>query len=353
MADQPDKSQKTEEPTAKRLEDARKKGDIAKSQDVPVWFMMVGGAALLMVSGPIGGMISQPLIGLMDHPHAFSLQNGGAMALTRALAFAMVPVAAIIFGVVTLFAFIGHFIQARPLWTAEKMKPKLSKLSPIGGLGRMFGPQGWMNLLKSVLKLAAITLALAYAVWPEVSLIEKAGAMETGVLVQSVKEIARRLVIAALVVTGMIAAIDFLFQKYQHHEKMKMTRQEVKDEHKQSDGDPQVKAKIRQLRQERSRKRMMAEVPKATVIIANPTHYSVALRYDETTAAPVCIAKGVDDVALRIRIVGEEAGVPIVENPPLARALFALVDLDDTIPREHFEAVAKIIGFVMRTKTRR
>ena len=207
-----------------------------------------------------------------------------------------------------------------------------------------------MNLAKALMKLVAIAAALMYAVWPERSFVERAGAMEIAVLAGVLQDIASRLLLAALVVVGLIAAIDYIFQKQQFDKKMKMSRQEIKDEHKQSEGDPQVKAKIRQLRMEKSRSRMMAAVPDATVIITNPTHYSIALRYDDETPAPICVAKGVDDLALRIREVAAENNIPLVENPPLARALYARMEVDETIPREHYEAVAKIISFVMKTK---
>ena len=353
MAEQQDQSQKTEEPTQKRLDDARKKGDAVRSQDVPIWFSMLGIALLIAASQPILGMIARPLHSLLDHPHAFQLDNGGAMALVEALIFAIAPAAAIVFGIVALFALSGHLIQNRPAWTIEKMKPKLSKLSPLEGFKRIFGPQGLMNLFKSILKLSAIAAALAYAVWPDISLIERAGAMDVASLASVLQSIAGRLLIATLVVVGIIAAIDYLFQKQQFDKKMKMSRQEIKDEHKQAEGDPHVKAKIRQLRHERSSQRMMAAVPDATVIVTNPTHYSIALRYDDETPAPVCVAKGVDELALRIREVAEEHDIPLVENPPLARALYARMDVDEVIPREHYEAVAKIISFVMRTKRRR
>lgn len=350
MADDQDKSQKTEEPTQKRLDDARKKGDAARSTDVPIWFMMLGIAVLIAASGPLLRMIARPLVSLIDHPHAFRLEDGGAMKLTGAVIWSVAPAAAIVFGVLTFTALAGHLIQNPPAWTAEKMKPKLSKLNPMEGFKRIFGPQGLMNLFKSILKLVAIVAALAYAVWPNLSLLERAGAMEIGILVGALQSIAGRLLIATLVVVGLIAAIDYLFQKQQFNDRMKMSRQEIKDEHKQSEGDPQVKAKIRQLRYQRSQQRMMAAVPEATVIITNPTHYSIALKYDDETPAPICVAKGVDDLALRIREVAEEHKIPLIENPPLARALYANMDVDEVIPREHYEAVAKIISFVMRTK---
>jgi flagellar biosynthetic protein FlhB len=265
----------------------------------------------------------------------------------------MAPVSGLVLGVLVLFALSGHLIQNRPSWTAEKMKPKLSKLSPLEGFKRIFGPQGMMNVAKSLFKLVAIALALIYAIGPDISLIERAGSLDFVSLAAAIKEIAGRLLIATLVVVGLIAAVDYIFQKQQFDKKMKMSRQEIKDEHKQSEGDPMVKAKIRQLRHQKSQQRMMAAVPNATVVITNPTHYSIALRYDDETPAPVCVAKGVDELALRIREVAEENEIPMIENPPLARALYARMEVDDVIPKEHYEAVAKIVSFVMQTKKTR
>jgi flagellar biosynthetic protein FlhB len=357
MAEEQDDSQKTEEPTQKRLEEARKKGDVVKSLDVPIWFLFLATAAIMAAAGPLAGMIADPLVRIMDHPHAFKLTDGGAQQLMGALLMSLALPLGIIFAVITVASLLGHVIQHRPLWTGEKMKPELSKLSPIKGLQRMFGMQGWMNLLKSFLKMAAITAAMIYAVWPEATAISESGRLDPEGLLIMTQVIAGRLLLAAIVVIGIIAAIDYLFQRFTFMKRMRMSRQDVRDEVKQQEGDPQIRARLRQIRLERSRKRMMQNVPKSTVVITNPTHYSVALRYDpEVDAAPVCMAKGVDEVALRIREKAKEHGIPIVENVPLARALFATVEIEETVPREHFEAVAKVIGFVMNTakaKTRR
>jgi flagellar biosynthetic protein FlhB len=256
----------------------------------------------------------------------------------------------IIFGIIAVASVIGHIVQHRPLWTGEKMKPDLAKLSPGKGLARMFGPQGWMNLFKSFLKMGAITGAMIYAVWPEATAISESARLDPAGLLAMTQAIAGRLLLAAVVVVGIIAAIDFLYQRWSFMQRMRMSRRDIKDEVKQQEGDPHVRARLRQIRLERSRKRMMQNVPKSTVVITNPTHYSVALRYDpEKDAAPVCMAKGADEVALRIREVAKEHDIPIVENVALARALFATVEIEETVPREHFEAVAKVIGFVMNT----
>lgn len=350
MAEEQDDSQKTEEPTQKRLEEARKKGDIVKSQDVPIWFLMMGVAVIMAAAGPITAMIADPLVRILDHPHAFRLSEGGAQKLMASLLMSLSGPLMIIFGVIAVGGLLGHILQSRPLWTFEKMKPDLSKLSPAKGLARMFGAQGWMNLLKSILKMVGVAAALAYAVWPEVAAISEAGQLDPSALLGMTQAISGRLLLAAVVVVGLIAAIDYLYQRWSFMQRMRMSRRDLRDEVKQQEGDPMVRARLRQIRLERSRKRMMQNVPKSTVVITNPTHYSVALRYDpEKDAAPVCMAKGVDEVALRIREVARENNVPIVENVPLARALFASVEVEETVPREHFEAVAKVIGFVLNT----
>ncbi len=350
MAEDQDNSQKTEDPTQKRLEEARKKGDIAKSQDVPVWFLMLAAAAIMAGAGPLAQMIADPLVRIMEHPHAFKLTDGGAQRMLGGLLASLLTPMAVIFGVISVAGVIGHVIQHPPLWTGEKMKPDLSKLSPGKGLARMFGANGWMNLLKSILKMCAVAGAMMYAVWPEATAITEAGRLDPAGLLTMTQAIAGRLLLAAIVIIGLIAGMDFLWQRFSFMQRMRMSRRDVREEVKQQEGDPHIRARLRQIRLERSRKRMMQNVQKATVVITNPTHYSVALRYEpETDAAPVCMAKGVDDLAMRIREKAKEHGVPIVENVALARALFAVVEVEETVPREHFEAVAKVIGFVMKT----
>ena len=351
MAEDQDNSQKTEDPTQRKLEEARKKGDIAKSLDVPIWFLILAIAGIMAAAGPLAAMIADPLVRIMDHPHAFRLQDGGAQQLMGSLLMSLLVPLGVIFGAISAAGVLGHVIQHRPLWTGEKIKPDLAKLSPGEGLKRMFGSQGWMNLVKSILKMAAITAAMIYAVWPEATAISQSSQLEPGGLLLMTQVIAGRLLLAAIVVVGLIAALDFVWQRYTFMQRMRMSRRDIRDEVKQQEGDPHIRAKLRQIRLERSRKRMMQNIPKSTVVITNPTHYSVALRYDpEKDAAPVCMAKGVDDVALRIREAAKEHNIPIVENVPLARALFATVEIEESVPREHFEAVAKVIGFVMNAK---
>ena len=224
MADEQDDSQKTEEPTQKRLEDARQKGDIVKSLDVPIWFLFLATAGIMSAAGPLAAMIADPLVRIMDHPHAFKLTDGGAQQLLGALLMSLALPLGIIFSVIAVASVLGHVIQHRPLWTGEKMKPELSKLSPLKGLQRMFGMQGWMNLLKSILKMGAMTAAMMYAVWPEAAAISESGRLDPEGLLLMTQVIAGRLLLAAIVVIGIIAAIDYTYQRFSFMKRMRMSR---------------------------------------------------------------------------------------------------------------------------------
>jgi flagellar biosynthetic protein FlhB len=247
----------------------------------------------------------------------------------------------------------GNIAQSGLIFTGEKLKPDWSKVSPLKGFKRIFGPDGLVQFIKTFLKLVAVGVICWLVLKPHLRELETMAAMSPALILPMARDLAVSLLVSALVFLGFTAGADYIWQRFRFAERMKMSKEELKEDYKQSEGDPHVKAKLKQIRAQRSRQRMMQNVPRATVIVTNPTHYSVALRYETGDAAPVCVAKGVDALALRIREVAREHAVPIVENVPLARALYAAVDVDETIPREHFEAAAKVIGFVMqRRKTR-
>ena len=231
------------------------------------------------------------------------------------------------------------------------IKPELKKISLISGAKRVLGSRAVIEFIKGMLKLSLVAIVAFTMALPVLMDIELFPMRSIEATLDRMYLVVLMLMAGTIAVMTAIAGLDFAYQKYTNHQQMKMTKQEVKDEHKQQEGDPLVKSRIRQLRMERARQRMMASVPKADVIITNPTHYAVALEYKmDSMPAPKLLAKGVDEVAQRIRNVAEEHGVPIVENPPLARALYATVDLDEEIPEEHYKAVAEIIGYVMRLK---
>ncbi len=243
----------------------------------------------------------------------------------------------------------GNVLQHRPVFTFERIKPDLSKLSPMAGFKRLFGMDGLANLAKGLLKIAVVAVAIWTQVWPERAMFEAALGQSPQGIAGDMSHLLFKMLIAELAAPAAIAAGDYFLQRFQFMRRNRMSKQEIKEEFRQTEGDPAVKAKIRQLRQERSRRRMIAAVPEATVVIMNPTHFAVALKYESgKMSAPVCVAKGIDALALRIRKVAEENDVPVVENPPLARALHAAVEVDQAIPAEHYKAVAQVIGYVMR-----
>ena len=231
--------------------------------------------------------------------------------------------------------------------------PRLASFVLLGGgiigFKRVFGLDGLLNFVKGIAKILLVGGACVWAAWLERERVVTALDLPPAGVATLAFSLVFKAVLAGLVVLAVIAALDYVYQRRRFMGRHRMTRQELRDELKQSEGDPQVKARIRQIRLERSRKRMIAAVPEATVVITNPTHYAVALKYESgKMSAPVCVAKGVDHLALTIRKVAEENDVPVVENPPLARALYAAVEIDDEIPAEHYKAVAQIIGYVMR-----
>ena len=283
------------------------------------------------------------------------LQAGAGIEIGMRAVWAVTPFLAALMLAVVIGGVGGNLAQSGFLFTAEKIKPKWSAVSPLSGFKRIFGPDGIVQFIKTFLKLIAIGAVCWWVLKPHTREFENLAAMSPAMILPFARDLAGSLMIAALIFLGFTAGADFIWQKFRFAKRMRMTKEETKEDYKQTEGDPHVKGKLRQIRMQRSRQRMMQAVPTATVIVTNPTHYSVALRYepDQGDGAPICVAKGVDAVALRIRELARESGVPIVENVPLARALYATVDVDEVIPREHFEAAAKVIGFVMQGRKRR
>ncbi|MES1196985.1 MAG: flagellar biosynthesis protein FlhB [Pseudomonadota bacterium] len=350
-----DDDDRTEEPTARKLERAREQGDIIYSPEVGAALSLVALTMILSyLSGPIANEISRSFIGFLAAPDQFSADPGSL----RRIGMLVSIKALMIFGMVAVaLAFAGiaaRFLQDKPTFTASRLQPKLDKLNPMTGFGRVFGKAAFASFLKSLVKFVVVGAALTSALWPHRDELQRISLLDPAALLPFVKERVVHMLIAMTSAAGLLAAVDYIFTRQSYMKKQRMSRQEIKEEMRQSEGDPMVKARLRMIRMERSRKRMLQQVPQASVVITNPTHYAIALRYEQgETAAPICLAKGVDDVALRIRAVAEEHNVPIVEDPPLARALFAAADVDEPIPREHYEAVAKVIGFVMRLANRR
>jgi flagellar biosynthetic protein FlhB len=347
----PEKSSKTEDPSQKKLEDAHKKGDVVKSQEVTTWFMLAGsGLMFALMAAPTSVALAESLKTLMANADQYEVGGSAFGAFFSGLSNSILLAALIPLAVLLLFGIAGNLVQHMPLLSLDPIKPKLSKISPIEGFKRLFSTEAVVNFVKGLVKLAVVSAVLWFALQPDLDRLETIVSADPVMILAQFQEMGVKIIGAVLAVVTIMAIADYVYQRNRWWERQKMTVQETRDEYKQMEGDPKVKGRIRAIRNERSRKRMMAQVPQATVVITNPTHFAVALKYDKSMAAPLCLAKGVDAVALRIRGVAEENDVPIVENPPLARALFASVEVDETIPAEHFKAVAQVIGFVMRLK---
>lgn len=355
MAEGADDADRTEEPTQKRIEDARARGEIIYSTEVGSAFSLL---AVTMIVAFMAGPISRDL----GHLFAGALANAGQsaadphalMRLYSALGVRVLGVIGLVLGALAVAGLAARFIQDRPGWSAKRLSPNLDRLNPMEGAKRVFGAQALGNFGKTALKFVVVGAAVTWALWPRDGVLTIMPMLDVAALGPYVQARAVALLIACTAAASAIALVDYIFVRQSYMRRLRMTRHELKEEFRQSEGDPQVRAKLRQIRQERAKKRMMAAVPKATVVITNPTHYAVALKYDrEVSPAPVVVAKGVNETALRIREVAREHDVPVMEDPPLARALYAAADIDETIPREHFEAVAKIIGYVLRLAERR
>jgi flagellar biosynthetic protein FlhB len=350
MADAPDRDQKTHAPTDKRLADAREKGNLPAAPEMRHAAIF---AAALVVAGGLGvwtfARIGRRLLGFWGAAEDIVLDSHGAANLAGGLIVQTGLLLAPLLGVTVAAAVAAGFAAGMPTISWTRVAPKWSKLSPVAGAGRLFGARALTEFAKTLAKLGAVAVIAMILVWPQASGLERLVGADPVAVAGAAGGLAVTLLKAVALLVGAVAAADLLYQRRSWLKKLMMSLQEIKDEHKQNEGDPKIKAKIRAIGIQRSRRRMMAAVPTASVVITNPTHYAVALRYDHgSMAAPVVVAKGVDAVALRIREVATDAGVPLVENRPLARALHAAAELDRPIPVEHYAAVAEVIGYVMR-----
>jgi len=351
MADE-DESQKTEEPTPKKLRDAEQKGEVASSQELKTLVMMIAAVAVIAAYGGwIVNKIVPRLQSFIARSHEISSDETGMLNTLSGLLFEVFLAMLLPFCVFIAAAIVANRTQHKFTLTFEKLKPDIKNLSLLKGAKKIFGKRIGVEFGKIVGKLTAIGGVIFLIAYPERARLDTIMLLAPIDILALIHMMAIKLMVGVIIVMLIIAAIDYSFQKYQYIKRLKMTKQEVKDENKQSDGDPKVKARLRQIRFERHTQRMMASVPKADVVITNPTHYAVALEYKhETMDVPVLLAKGVDDVALRIRERATEYDIPILENPPLARALYASVEIDEEIPPDHYKAVAEVISQIMKLR---
>ena len=353
MSDQPDDSEKTEDASSKKLEDAHNKGDVPKSQEVNAWFVIVASTMVIGIAAPSTVEdFSRAFRIFLSAPHEIAVDQGSLMVVWEQIGILVLKCLAFPMIILLIGSAAGGLVQHAPIFSAENMKPKLSKISPAAGVKRLFSVKSLMNFAKGLVKLALVGTATFLIVWPMRDQLLIIMTMDLSLLLPFVQSIALKIFAAVISILTVLAAADYYFELVQWNKKQRMTLKEVKDEYKQTEGDPTIKAKLRALRMQKGRKRMMAEVPSAAVVITNPTHYAVALKYEPGMGAPICVAKGMDAVALKIREIAGDNDIPIVESPPLARALYATVEIEDSIPSEHYKAVAEVIGYVMRLKSK-
>jgi len=351
MAEQADDNEKSEEPTRKRLDEAVARGDVAKSPEVSAWFVIAAAALVLMTFAvPAGNSLKVTLGGILANAHRISVDGGGLLHFAGRAGTEILAALSIPFLLLMLAALAGGMIQHRPVFSTESLTPKLSKISPGAGLKRLFSKVALANFIKGLLKIALLGGVMVLLFWPERARLGALVTMAPEGILPFATVFALRLLGIVVAILAVIAAADFFFQYRQWHARQKMSLRDIREEIRQSDGDPAIKARIRRIREQRARKRMMADLPKASVVIVNPTHYAVALKYERGDHAPLCLAKGVDALALRIREAAAAHGVPVVDNPPLARALHAGVDIGAEISPEHYRAVAEVIGYVMNLR---
>jgi len=351
MAEERDDTERSEDPTPKRLDEAIKRGDVVKSSEVNTWFMIAGGTLMLMVfATPLAANLATTFSGLLANSYQIPADGPALAALARRLAINILTVLGIPFLLLALAAIAGNAIQHRTVFSVEPLRPQLSKISLVAGFNRLFSRQALANFAKGLAKLTLMGAVIVALLWPQRHRLGGLVKADPAVILPFTRSLTMQMLGTVVAILAIIAAADYLFQYRQWYERQKMSLRELKEEFRQTEGDPTVKGKLRQLRQSRTRKRMMAAVPKAAVVITNPTHFAVALQYERGMNAPVCLAKGVDLIARKIREVAEAHGIPVVENPPLARTLHATVEIDQEIPPEHYRAVAEIIGYLMRLR---
>jgi flagellar biosynthetic protein FlhB len=346
---------KTEKPTPKRRGDARNKGQVAKSADVNGAAVLLAGFGVLSLLAPsildrLEGVVRRGLVQAMNVDLAAADGLGDVM-IWAATAFA--AVIAPIVGVMALVGVLANVAQVRFKVTPHVVKPQIKKLNPLQGFKKMFGPQGLFEAAKASAKTAVIGAVVFFAIWPKLPELAMLVGMPPAALLVQLAQSIFSIALRAAGAFAVIAAVDFLWQRRQHEKSLKMSKDEVKQEARQSDVAPEVRGAIRRRQFEQARRRMLADVPTADVVVTNPTHFAVALRYDGSKVAPEVVAKGADLIAKAIREKAAEHDVPIVSNPPLARKLYREIEIGQLVPEDLYAAVAEVLAFVFRTAGRR
>lgn len=346
--------ERTEQPTAKKLQKAREKGQVPKSQEVSSAFIILTGAAVLLAAGPwIFGSLMDLMQGIFQQLGTLNTQKESIRTLLADLFVRFLIITAPILISVAVVGIAANLAQVGFLFTLEPFSPKLSKFNPITGAKKFVSLRSLMELIKSMLKILYIGGIAWLVLRGEMEALPSLMEMSVGQIVSFIGIVSLKVMFYVSLAMLVLAAIDFTYQRWQHNKDLKMTKQEVKDERKQTEGDPKVKSRIRQVQREMAARRMMAAVPDADVIITNPTHIAIAIKYKSGEMfAPQIVAKGAGLIAERIKGIALENNIPVVENKPLARTLFKTTEINDFVPADLYRAVAEVLAYVYRLKGR-
>lgn len=345
--------EKTEKATPKKRQDARKKGQVLKSQDVSAAFVLLLSFLFLIFAAPLmqEGLFSFLIQAFEKNMLIDTLTTDTVMQMytdsLKEMAVILLPILA-----VTVVASVGaNYFQFGFLFTTESLKIDLKKMDPIKGIKKIISVRAIVNLVKSLLKVAFIGTVTTIVIWTNLEDVLSLALQEPLSTLSTVAQLTGLMGIAASAVLIVIALLDYMYEKFEYEKQLKMSKQDIKDEYKNSEGDPLIKSKIKQRQREMAMRRMMQDVPNADVVITNPTHFAICLKYDDTSMdAPRVVAKGTDYVAQKIKLIAKENNVVMVENRPLARAMYDQVEIGDQVPEEFFKAVAEILAYVYRIK---
>ena len=351
----PEADERTEAATPKRRGEARKKGQVAKSTELSSTFVLLGLLiALHTFSGAAGNLIKNYAENAFSHLDdtrltvALVMRHGAGVFLTLGQAIGPLLVVAMSLGIIVNMA------QTGPMWSPERLKPDFHRINPLSGAKNFVSARAFVEIVKSLYKIGLIAYIAFVTLRGSLPQLMVMTRMEVGAGIALVVDVVYRMAMRVVTTMLVLAALDYAFQRYQFEKSIRMTKEEVKQEYKQQEVSPQIKGRIRARQREIARKRMMSEVPESTVVITNPTHFAIALKYDQNQmGAPIVVAKGQDFIALKIRELAQQSDVPIVENPPLARALYKQVELGREIPADLYEAVAEVLAFVYSINQKR
>jgi flagellar biosynthesis protein FliR/FlhB len=342
---------KTEDATPKKKSDARKKGQIPKSKEVALALTLLSSTIVIAtLGGYVGNELKATMITFLNNYLTMALDYNSVQKISVIVVWRLAVVFIPVVVPIMLMGMLANFLQTGALITSEPLKPDLKKLNPIAGLKRMFSMRSLVQLLKDSALVAVVGYIGYKFIRDNYTYILTLGNLNPVGVISAMGSLIVSIFFKITIVMITIALADYIYQRYQFNKDLRMTKQEIKEEYKQSEGDPQIKGKIRQKQKEMAMRRMMQEVPKATVVVTNPTHISVALKYEEGKNAPIVVAKGADNVALRIKELAKENDVPIIENKPLARLMYKELELDQEVPVEMYQAVAEILALVYKLK---